>query len=108
RRSLLQQFNAETRRLDAQAAAAHFDRQQQRAFQLLTSRAVQEAFDLDKEAPAVRDRYGRTMFGSSTLMARRLIEAGVRFVNVTWDIFWDRHHIDYDGWDTHTRNLPIL
>jgi hypothetical protein len=69
---------------------------------------VQDAFDLDKEAPAVRDRYGRTLFGSSTLMARRLIEAGVRFVNVTWDIFWDRQRIDFDGWDTHTRNFSIL
>jgi hypothetical protein len=108
RRTLLQQFDTEARRLDAQVAAANYDRQQQRAFQLLTSRAVQEAFDLDKEAPAVRDRYGRTMFGASTLMARRLIEAGVRFVNVSWDIFWDRHRIDFDGWDTHTRNFPIL
>lgn len=106
RRSLLQQFNAEAKRLDGQAAA--FDRQQQRAFQLMTSPAVQSAFDLDKEPPAVRDRYGRTLFGSSTLIARRLIEAGVRFVNVTWDIFWDRYRIDYDGWDTHTRNFPIL
>jgi hypothetical protein len=108
RRSLLQQFDSEVRRLDAQPSAAGFDRQQQRAFQLLTSRAVQDAFDLDKEPPAVRDRYGRTMFGSSTLMARRLIEAGVRCVNVSWDIFWDRHRIDYDGWDTHTRNFSIL
>src|SRR6185437_13706038 len=108
RRNLLQQFDAEARRLETQASAASFDRQQQRAFQLLTSRAVQDAFDLDKEAPAVRDRYGRTLFGSSTLMARRLIEAGVRFVNVTWDIFWDRFRIDFDGWDTHTRNFPIL
>jgi hypothetical protein len=108
RRDLLQQFDAEVRRLDGQNAAAGFDRQQRQAFQLLTSRAVQNAFDLDKEAPAVRDRYGRTLFGSSTLMARRLIESGVRFVNVSWDIFWDRHRIDYDGWDTHTRNFPIL
>ncbi|HEY7157752.1 MAG TPA: DUF1501 domain-containing protein [Gemmataceae bacterium] len=108
RRDLLQQFDSEARRLDSQVSLASFDRQHQRAFQLLTSRAVQDAFDLDKEAPAVRDRYGRTMFGSSTLMARRLIEAGVRFVNVSWDIFWDRHRIDFDGWDTHTRNFPIL
>jgi hypothetical protein len=108
RRGLLQQFESEARRLNTQTAAASFDRQQQRAFQLMTSPAVQDAFDLDKEAPAVRDRYGRTLFGSSTLMARRLIEAGVRFVNVTWDIFWDRHRIDFDGWDTHTRNFTIL
>ncbi len=54
------------------------------------------------------DRYGRTLFGNSTLIARRLVEAGVRFVNVTWDLFWDRIQIDYDAWDTHTRNFAIL
>jgi hypothetical protein len=108
RRTLLEQFDGEARRADAGVARANFDRQRQRAFELLTSAAVRSAFDLDREPPAVRDRYGRTLFGSSTLMARRLIEAGVRFVNVTWDIFWDRHRIDYDGWDTHTRNFPIL
>jgi uncharacterized protein (DUF1501 family) len=37
-----------------------------------------------------------------------LVEAGVRFVNVTWDLFWDRVQVDYDAWDTHTRNFPIL
>ena len=57
-------------------------------------------------APA--DRYGRTLFSHSTLIARRLVETGVRFVNVTWDLFWDRIAIDYDAWDTHTRNFSIL
>jgi hypothetical protein len=108
RRSLLRQMDEQLARLDGQPASAAFDRQQQRAFDLLTSPAVKAAFDLDREPPAVRDRYGRTLFGSSTLLARRLIEAGVRMVNVTWDIFWDRFRIDYDGWDTHTRNFPIL
>ena len=48
------------------------------------------------------------LFGSSTLIARRLIENGVKFVNVTWDLFWDRIKIDYDAWDTHTKNFSIL
>jgi hypothetical protein len=69
---------------------------------------VRAAFDVEREPPAVRDSYGNTLFGASTLIARRLIEAGVRFVNVSWDIFWDRYRIDYDGWDTHTRNFSIL
>src|SRR5262249_24713703 len=43
-----------------------------------------------------------------TLIGRRLVEAGVRFVNVTWDLFWDRIQIDYDAWDTHNHNFPIL
>src|SRR5262249_40553549 len=84
------------------------DRQQARAFQLLTSAKVREAFDVEKEHPSVRDAYGRTMFGSSVLIARRLIESGVRFVNATWDIFWERNQIDYDGWDTHNANFRIL
>jgi hypothetical protein len=108
RRSLLAQFDHKLRQAEKGSAPAGYDRQQQRAFQLMTSAAVRSAFDLGRETPALRDAYGRTLFGSSTLMARRLVEAGVRFVNVTWDIFWDRHRIDYDGWDTHTRNFPIL
>src|SRR5207248_2422508 len=60
------------------------------------------------EDPRLLDRYGRTLFGHSTLIGRRLVEAGVRFVNVTWDLFWDRVKIDYDAWDTHSKNFPIL
>jgi len=66
------------------------------AYRLMTSAQAREAFDLSKEPAAVRDRYGRTRFGQSCLLARRLIEAGVRFVTintfltvfneVTWDI----------------------
>ncbi|HZY89595.1 MAG TPA: DUF1501 domain-containing protein [Gemmataceae bacterium] len=108
RHTLLEQFDGEARRAERRAAAGDFDRQRQRAFGLLTSAAVRSAFDLGREPPAALDRYGRTLFGSSVLLARRLVEAGVRFVNVTWDIFWDRYHIDYDGWDTHTRNFSIL
>ncbi len=108
RAGLLRRFDAGRRRVDEAATRTTFDRQQERALQLLTSAAVRSAFDVDREPPALRDRYGRTMFGSSVLLARRLLECGVRCVNVTWDIFWDRHRIDYDGWDTHTRNFMIL
>src|SRR5207245_2480981 len=85
-----------------------FGRTQQRAFALLTSAEARAAFDLGREDPRLLDRYGRTLFGSSTLIARRLVEAGCRFVNVTWDLFWDRVQINYDAWDTHTRNFHIL
>jgi uncharacterized protein (DUF1501 family) len=54
------------------------------------------------------DRYGRTLFGQSTLIARRLIETGVKFVNVTWDLYWDRVQVDYDAWDTHQQNFWVL
>jgi hypothetical protein len=85
RRGLLGQFESKLPRAESAAARAGFDRQQARAFQLLTSPAVRAAFDLEKERPATRDAYGRTLFGGTTLIARRLIEAGVRFVNVTWE-----------------------
>ncbi len=108
RRSLLQQVDDQLRRAEAQPALATYDRVQQRAFNLLTSAKVRAAFDLTTEEPRLLERYGRTLFGHSTLIGRRLVEAGVRFVNVTWDLFWDRIQIDYDAWDTHTRNFPIL
>ncbi len=108
RRNLLTQFDDRMRRIETQPAVDNFGRVQQRAFNLLTSSRVRSAFNVDAEDPRVQDRYGRTLFGSSTLIARRLVEAGVRFVNVTWDLFWDRVPINYDAWDTHTRNFPIL
>jgi hypothetical protein len=108
RRGLLQQIDDQLRRVEAQPALDSYTRTEQRAFNLLTGSKVKAAFDLKSEDPRLLDRYGRTLFGQSTLIARRLVEAGVRFVNVTWDLFWDRVQIDYDAWDTHTRNFPIL
>jgi hypothetical protein len=108
RRSLLKQFDDGVRRLAASPARGQFDRSQERAFGLLTSAKAREAFDLNTVDSRTVERYGRTLFGQSTLIARRLVEAGVRFVNVTWDLFWDRVQIDYDAWDTHTKNFPIL
>jgi hypothetical protein len=108
RQSLLHQIDDRVRQTEAQPALFDFDRMRQNAFGLLTSAKVKAAFDLEKEDPRLLDRYGRYLFGSSALIARRLVESGVRFVNVTWDLFWDRIQIDYDAWDTHTRNFPIL
>ena len=110
RRSLLQQFDDQLRRVDANpnANAGTFDRHQQRAFDILTSSRLREAFDLGTEDPKTVERYGRTLFGNSTLIARRLVQEGVRFVNVTWDLFWGPVNIDYDAWDTHKNNFKIL
>jgi hypothetical protein len=108
RRGLLEQIDCQLRQAEAQVALDSYGRTQQRAFSLLTSSRLKAAFDLDREDPRLLDRYGRTLFGHSTLIARRLVEEGVRFVNVTWDLFWDRVHIDYDAWDTHTKNFSIL
>jgi hypothetical protein len=108
RRGLLHQFDEKVRAIESTAAPASYDRVQQKAFDLLTSSRLKSCFDLSKEDPRRLDRYGRTLFGQSTLIGRKLIEEGVRFVNVTWDLFWDRIAIDYDAWDTHTNNFNIL
>ncbi len=73
------------------------DRFYQQAYDLITSSSAKRAFQLDDEPAAVRDRYGRHRFGQSALLARRLIEAGVRFVTV--ETHW---------WDTHQNNFKDL
>jgi hypothetical protein len=108
RRTLLGQLDDEVRRAEREGTAANFDRAQQKAFDLLTSSRLRSCFDLKSEDPKVLERYGRTLFGNTTLIARRLVENGVKFVNVTWDLYWDRIKIDYDAWDTHQRNFSIL
>jgi len=79
------------------AQAKQLDENFQLAYRLMSSPQARAAFDLAKEPASVRDRYGRTRFGQSCLMARRLIEAGVRFVTVNMfetvfdEITWDIH-----------------
>jgi hypothetical protein len=85
-------------------AAKQLDENFNLAYRLMSSPQAREAFALEKEPAAVRDRYGRTRFGQSCLMARRLIERGVRFVTVnmfetvfdeiTWDIHGSRPFTD--------------
>lgn len=108
RRSLRDQVDHGLRRVESGGVLAATDRQYQRAFDVLTSQGVRGAFDLDKEDPKTRDRYGRSLFGESTLAARRLVQAGARFVTVTWDCFWERVKADYDCWDTHVANFKLL
>ena len=68
---------------------------QRRAFDMLTSDAVQRAFQIEREPAAVRDAYGRNIYGQSVLLARRLIEAGTRAVTMSWapdaNATWDTH-----------------
>jgi len=101
RESLLQQFDAARRELDSSERIETYTHQQQMAFSLLTSGALHAALDLDREPAAVRDAYGMTLFGQSCLAARRLVEAGAKFVTVIWDAVglnagsWDTHHNHY-------------
>src|SRR5207253_3909741 len=66
-----------------------------------TSSETQRAFDIAREDPRLRDRYGRTTYGQSALLARRLVEAGVRFVTVYYSP-------GIGGWDTHKDNFATL
>ncbi|MBI1901608.1 MAG: DUF1501 domain-containing protein [Planctomycetia bacterium] len=108
RRGLLDQIDDQIRQAELQAPLVSFSKCQEQAFDILMSSKLRECFDIDREDPRLVDRYGRTLFGQSTLIARRLVEQGVRFVNVTWDLFWGPVNIDYDAWDTHQQNFKIL
>jgi hypothetical protein len=108
RKRLVEQFDEQFSALELRNDPGNFPRQQRLAFEMLTSARVREAFDLSRESSATRDRYGRTLFGSTTLLARRLVERGVRFVNVSWDNFSKRFEVSKAAWDTHERNFPML
>jgi hypothetical protein len=105
--SLLDQVN---RRLDAAErgeALARFDHRSQQAFDLLRAGKARRAFDLDRETPAMRDRYGRNRWGQSVLLARRLIETGVSLVQLNWTRMpGDKD--DSPAWDTHNGNAQRL
>jgi hypothetical protein len=74
---------------------------QARAIDLLTSTRTQKAFDIHEEPVKVREKYGRFTYGQSVLLARRLVEAGVRFVTVYYSA-------GIGGWDTHKDNFTTL
>ena len=97
RRSLLDQFDQSRRTLDHSPAARTMDNQRGLAFSLLNSTAIRTALDLEQEPRRLREAYGMTLFGQATLQARRLVEAGCRFVTVIWDEVGQLNA----GWDTH-------
>jgi hypothetical protein len=101
RRALLdavERVRAQWRSTDA---VDRMDKNYQRAVDLLTSDKVRSAFDLAKEKDDLRNRYGGSIFGQSCLMARRLVEAGTRFVQVNW-----YSEPAWLGWDVHGADLP--
>jgi hypothetical protein len=98
RRGLLARLDRAQRLLERGEGAAMTDLQK-RAFSLLTSPRTKQAFDLSREPPRLRDRYGRDTVGQSTLLARRLVEAGVPFVSV-----FSHTVVERNSWDTHNRH----
>lgn len=79
----------------------------EKAFDLVLSGKARDAFDLDKESSQMRDRYGRTTFGQGALLARRLVEAGTRFVQLNWPAVANGNP-EVDAWDTHASNFKPL
>ena len=99
RRALLSQVDRFQKSAEAEANATARDVSafRQNAFDLMTSPAAKRAFDIHAEPEKLREQYGRTSLGQSCLMARRLIEAGVRCVTV-----------EHTNWDTHDNNFHVL
>jgi hypothetical protein len=89
-------------------AVEAWDRLTHRAFDLVTSGRGRAAFDLSKESDKTRDRYGRHTWGQSCLLARRLVEAGVRLVHVNWPRDPGDSAVDNPLWDTHAQNADRL
>ena len=92
RRTLLQAFDTLQSQIHASDQIATYDEFSQKAAQMILAPQAQAAFDIGKETEKLRDEYGRSEFGQSLLMARRLVESGVRFVTV-----------NYGGWDMHDK-----
>jgi len=92
RRALLKHFDHVQASLDKNPTAPAMDRFNQEAFQFVCGPTARQAFDIHKEDPKLRDVYGRHTWGQSTLLARRLVEAGSTFVTVNfagWDHHWN-------------------
>lgn len=102
RAALLNDLAAERDRWTANETASTMDGLRHKACQLLLSTQTHEAFDLSRETPETRDRYGRNTHGQCVLLARRLVEHGVPIVNVNW------HNDGRNFWDTHGDNFNRL
>jgi hypothetical protein len=97
RQTLLQAVDGLARRVEGNDLIATYDEFRQRAASMVLSSEARRAFAVDQEPARLRDRYGRTTFGQSAVLARRLVEAGVRFVTV-----------NYGGWDHHAKIFANL
>jgi hypothetical protein len=108
RSSLLASLDDSVRRLD-RAGIADWDRTYQTAYGLLTKPEARNAFDLTRESHTVRTAYGHTTFGQSCLLARRLVESKVPYIQVNWSEYVEAMSPGCDfGWDTHIYNFELL
>ncbi len=112
RRGLQQLIDQQARLLDYSAQARGFDAYYERAIGMLQSPKLRDAFNLSAEPEVIREAYGRTSYGQSCLLARRLVEAGTKFVTVYFSETIGGQSTEHGGWDTHgfnnTRMYPIV
>ena len=112
RRELQKVIDAQSKLLEYSATAKGLDDYYQRALAMLHSTRLREAFNLSAEPEKVRDSYGRHTYGQSCLLARRLVEAGVKFVTAYFSDSIGGQSTTNGGWDTHgfnnTRMFPII
>jgi hypothetical protein len=104
---LLKGVNGSMPDLEKAVSSYALDEYYQKAYSLLLSGKARAAFDLEQEKPETRERYGRTTFGQGALLARRLVEAGTRFVQVNWPAVANGDPL-VDAWDTHAANFGPL
>jgi uncharacterized protein (DUF1501 family) len=102
RKRLRDEFEAFRRIIDIAGETEAFDASYTRAIGLLSSDRTQRAFELGNEPQPLRDRYGNTEFGQRCLLARRLAEAGVPMINVSYC------HTPSGSWDTHSQNFKAM
>src|SRR4051794_8404498 len=107
RDSILEKVNAAMPEIDKAVSEYALDSYYHKALDLVISGRARKAFDLDQEKPEMRDKYGRHTFGQSLLMARRLIEAGSRVVQVNWPAVANGNPT-VDAFDTHAENFGPL
>ncbi|MBI5759490.1 MAG: DUF1501 domain-containing protein [Planctomycetales bacterium] len=100
--TLLEQLDRDLANQERSGAVARMDHFKRRAFSLLASSKTRHAFDVSRESEATRADYGPSLWGSSVLIARRLVEAGSTFVTVNWEAKRGNH------WDLHENNFGML
>src|SRR5437762_12213203 len=105
--TLLKGINGSMKELEKAVSGYALNEYYEKAYDLVLSGKARDASDLSKESDKVRDRYGRTTFGQSALLARRLIEAGTRFVQVNWPSVANGDP-ETTAWDTHAANFRPL
>jgi hypothetical protein len=109
RQRLMHALDSAQRQSETPQGRRTIDDYRAQAFALLTAPSARRMFDLSQERPQLAERYGYTRFGQSCLLARRLVEHGVPFVQVNWSDHVEAEEDSGDGgWDHHYRNFQIM